>query len=513
MFNSFFRLLFVVGVLTACSSARVPPVAVDWTALAVKRLPSLTPCSLPNIEESVLCGVVEVPEDRSQPGGRRLALDVVVVPAQRETPAADPVFVFEGGPGGAVTKRAPSMLYAGPVRARDIVLVDQRGTAGSHRITCPLGGGQPSLGVLAEMFPADAVRQCAAELSLRADLQRYTTVDFADDIEAVRQHLGYGPINIRGGSYGTRAMMVFAQRYPRSTRSLFGIGVVSPVRSNLAERGVWSDQVLAGLGTLCAADEACSDIMPDLGASMATLLGSLSEGPRTVRLPDPNQLDTEITLDVNRDWLAEKLRLLLYFTFTSRALPWAAHRAEMADDWVPLLQLAVVVQRMFQSSLAYGVLLTIQCGESMDFDVAAALVRGADTLIGTYRLEQQVQGCANWPHHRIPSLGLPSPQVLDTPTLFLSGALDPVTPPAFAEEAATYFPESHHLVLPEGQHGPFDLENAWVCIHEIWAAFLDRGTVEGLDVGCAAEMHRPSFVVDDPAFARYLVEELAPMAG
>ncbi len=252
--------------------------------------------------------------------------------------------------------------------------------------------------------------------------------------------------------------------------------------------------------------------MPNLVSSVSRLLETLETGPQTVAVPDPNTPDTTLTLDVTRPWLAEKLRLLLYFTFTSRALPWAVERA-LLDDWTPLTQLGVVVQRMFQSSLAYGVLLTVQCGEGMNFDLEVARARGATTLFGNHRLDQQVQGCAHWPHERRPPLGVAVPSVLETPALFLSGALDPVTPPAYADDAAAYFPNQHHVVLAEGHHGPFDLEDAWVCVHELWADFLDRGAVEGLDVACTATLHRPPFIVDASGFAQYLVDDLAPMAG
>ena len=62
-----------------------------------------------------------------------------------------------------------------------------------------------------------------------------------------------------------------------------------------------------------------------------------------------------------------------------------------------------------------------------------------------------------WPHRKKPVLGFERPRSLDIPTLLLSGALDPVTPPEYGEEAATYFPNSLRLTIEEGQHGPFDL--------------------------------------------------------
>lgn len=484
----------------------------DWAALATRRLPMLERCDLPHVDEEALCGALEVPEDRSIENGRMIGLKVIVVPATVGNPPADPVFVFEGGPGGAATGRAVGSTFAGPVRRRDIVLVDQRGTGGSNKLACDLGGGAGETpGNLRAIFPPDDVRACARELSESADLFRYTSADHADDIEEVRRWLGYGPINIRGGSYGTWAMMVFAQRYPEGTRSLFGIGVDSPLRSNLAERGVLAGRALAGVAELCREEERCAAIAGSLESTLARLLAGLEGEPRRVELADPAAAGEKLVLDVGRDWLAEKLRLIVYYAFTSRALPWAVHRADAADDWAPLVQLAVLIERSFRSALADGVVLTVQCSEMMDFDIEAARERGSKSLFGNYRLEQQIQGCSAWPHRRANPLGAGQRQILETPALFLSGALDAVTPPEYAQEARELFPNSLHIVLPKGQHGPFDLENSWECVHRIWAEFLDAGSVEGLDTSCVEEMRRPPFLVDGDEFDRYLREVLVEM--
>lgn len=489
----------------------VPPP--DWAVLAAARLPLLELCGRPNIDEKLLCGSIEVLEDRSRDDGRRIGLSVVVVPAQAEEPPSDPVFVFEGGPGGAATKRAAGSIWAGPVRKRDIVLVDQRGTGQSHSIDCDLGGGPDAEpGKLREMYPPADVRACAARLEETADLSQYTSAQHADDIEEVRRRLGYGPINVRGGSYGTAAMMVFAQRYPDSTRTLFGIGLNSPLRSNLAERGVMTERALGRLTALCDAQATCAALTPGLDERVGKLLTALEGKPLRVRIEDPQTPSEMLEIVLRRDWMAEMLRLNLYFGFTSRALPWAVHRAS-EGDWQPLAQMAVLVERMFRSTLSYGVALTVQCSEFMDFDVDEALESGSHTLFGNYRLEQQLQGCAEWPHQRQPNLGVEKPSVLSIPTLLLSGYVDPVTPPDYAEEARTIFPNSLHVVLPEGQHGPFDLENSWACVHQMWADLIDHADPGEIDTSCTAAMHRPPFVVDEASFSSHLTEVLVPMVG
>lgn len=484
----------------------------DWAELAAKRLSILEVCDLPNAEEDVLCGTIEVFEDRKAQSGRKIGLKVLVVPAQTEKPPPDPVFIFEGGPGGAATKRAMGSIYAGPVRARDIVLVDQRGTGGSNPLHCEWSEEFQD-GQLREIFPKDLTTACAKEIAETTDVRFYTTDHFVDDIEEIRKRLGYGPINVRGGSYGTWSMMTFAQRHPESTRSLFGIGMNSPLRSNLAERGVWADRTLVRLAAFCSAEPTCKEIAPDLEAMTHKALERLAKKPLRVRFPDPVNTEETLEIDLGEDWLTEQLRLILYFAFSSRALPWAMHRIDVADDWVPMMTLAVQIERSFRTSLAHGLVLTVQCSEAMDFDVDEALERGKGTLVGNYRLEQQLQGCAIWPHDKLPPLGVEETAVLQTPALFISGALDPVTPPEYAEDSMTVFPDSHHLVLSEGQHGPFDLDNSWVCVHQIWADFLEAGTVENLNTECSESMHRPGFVTDAPGYETYVVEQLIPWSS
>ena len=290
------------------------------------------------------------------------------------------------------------------MRERDIVLVDQRGTGESNPLQCEWEA-EFREGQLREIFPKDLVTACAAELAKTTEVQFYTTDHFVDDIEEIRRRLGYGSINVRGGSYGTWSMMTFAQRHPESTRSLFGIGLHSPSRSNLAERGIWADRTLEGLTAFCSAESACSEIAPNLGSMTRRALARLDAEPLRVELPDPEDPESLLSIDVGRDWLTEQLRLVLYYTYTSRALPWAMHRIEVADDWTPMMTLAVLIERSFRTGLAHGLVLTVQCSEHMDFDVEEALARGKDTVVGNYRLEQQLQGCAAWPHERLPRWG------------------------------------------------------------------------------------------------------------
>ncbi|MGZ8981780.1 MAG: hypothetical protein ACXW2D_13590, partial [Burkholderiaceae bacterium] len=118
----------VAVVLTACRPGGNDVVA------------QLEGCRIPGVEREVRCGTVNMPEDPDQPQGPTIAIRFAVVPAVARNKQPDPVFVLAGGPGQAATRTARQMMVVlNEANARrDIVLIDQRGTGGSHPLECPV---------------------------------------------------------------------------------------------------------------------------------------------------------------------------------------------------------------------------------------------------------------------------------------------------------------------------------------------------------------------------------------
>src|ERR1700755_3077734 len=94
----------------------------------------LAPCEVPGAsegaKEKARCGTFEVFENRAAKSGRKIKLNVVVVPATGRTLAPDPLVYIAGGPGSSATEDAPyiAQQYAKIRERRDLVFVDQRGT-------------------------------------------------------------------------------------------------------------------------------------------------------------------------------------------------------------------------------------------------------------------------------------------------------------------------------------------------------------------------------------------------
>ena len=151
------------------------------------------------------CGKLTVPEDRSHPDGRKVELNVAVVPAIKRNPEPDPLFLLAGGPGQSAVETFPAML---PMlfqiyQDRDIVLVDQRGTGKSNPLQCL----SPDDEMLSDEQAFEKLKTCPKTLD--ADLRFYTTEIAMTDLEEVRSALGYETINLYGASYGTRAALTY----------------------------------------------------------------------------------------------------------------------------------------------------------------------------------------------------------------------------------------------------------------------------------------------------------------
>src|SRR5689334_18846650 len=165
-----------------------------WIALSLAILPALAaakpapkpaeaklklqPCKVPGEKDPVdaKCATYKVWENREAKSGRKIGVKVVVLPALSATPKPDPVFFLGGGPGEAIAEDAGFLANFPMRRDRDLVFINQRGTAEPDKLDCELGGHADDLqSYLGEMFPVAAVRECEERLAKKYDLTQYTT--------------------------------------------------------------------------------------------------------------------------------------------------------------------------------------------------------------------------------------------------------------------------------------------------------------------------------------------------
>ena len=210
-----FVLFFVIAFIVT------PQIVNSERSSTAKPSLELKPCQVPDLKGEAKCGTFEVFENRATRTGRKINLNILVLPATGPKRAPDPLFYFAGGPGSAATEDAPGVapMLAAIREHRDLVFVDQRGTGKSNPLNCQLVDSADPQSYLGSFYPLEATKKCRAELEKRADLTLYTTNIAVDDIDDVRAALGYDQINLYGGSYGTRASMVYMRRHPQHVRA------------------------------------------------------------------------------------------------------------------------------------------------------------------------------------------------------------------------------------------------------------------------------------------------------
>jgi pimeloyl-ACP methyl ester carboxylesterase len=476
------RRLVVLAAVLACGP---PERAPDRGTLPLEE------CRIEGSARPARCGVLERAEDPDVANGRILPLRVVVLPAKSAVKHA-PLYLLAGGPGQAASEAFAPLLPAFDDLGenRDFVLVDQRGTGSSAALRCV--DEDKTLGERLETELDEVeLRRCFAELEAEADTTKYLTTIAMDDLDAVRAALGHERVDLYGGSYGTRAALVYARQHPDHVGKLVLDGV-APVDMTMPisfarDAQAALDRTFAD----CAADAECAQAFPDAAAKLDAWLATLpAEGTGTapkVPVTDPRTGEVE-EVEVTRALVGTSIRSVLYSPALAAMLPHVLHLAERGDP-SPLFALSLALGDSAQETMSTGMLFSIVCSEDVPFLADDEIAREtADTVVGDVVVGIFREACEVWTKTQLPA-GYRDPVKSDAPTLVLSGEVDPVTPPRWGEHVLAHLPNGRHLVVPGAGHGT----TSSPCVLEIVGAFLD-----GLDpdTTCLESERRPPFFID-----------------
>jgi pimeloyl-ACP methyl ester carboxylesterase len=458
------------------------------SALQAETAVALRDCHVKGSPDVARCGSFQVAENPARPAGRQLELPIIVLPASGGDPQPDPLFILAGGPGQAASELVgyAELALRRTRRQRDLVFVDLRGTGGDSRLTCDLGKTE-DLFAHAELLgiSEQQVKACRDRLAQHADLAHYSTYQAVRDLDLVRAALGYERINLWGGSYGTRAGMVYQQLFPERTRTVILDGL-APYEVLLPQHNAREAQrALDFTFQACAADAACRQLLPDPAGALARIQTALEKAPARARIVHP-RLGTPLDVVVTPSLLAGTLRVLLYSADSAGAIPFLLRRVE-EGDWAPLMTAALEVGESSGRTMAIGFTLAVLCNEDVArIDPAEATRLAAGTMVGSTELNGWTSSCSEWPRTELPENFFQlSPS--NVPALLLSGELDPIVPPYWGEKAAALFPRGRHVVVPGTAHNTSHVG----CVPKLIASFLERGNTEGLDIACAGQVARP----------------------
>jgi pimeloyl-ACP methyl ester carboxylesterase len=406
--------LAVAGLVAGCMAGDAP----------APRL-ALAECRLPGVESPARCGTYDVYEDRAAASGRRIALQVAVIPARRRAGDPDPIVVLAGGPGQGAIALAPQVvaLFSRLAATRDIVLVDQRGTGGSNPLDCEDDGEPGTALAFEDTLPEKLVRDCLARL--QADPRLYATPPAMDDLDEVIGALGYARVNLWGGSYGTRAALEFIRRHPARVRTATLDGVAPPAMklplSFVADGEAAFERLLAD----CEGEAACRGAYPSLRSQARALRERLGRQPARVEIADPVTGES-LGVTVTRDVLLTGIFRPLYSPELASLLPFALDRAANGD-FNALLAQNLEFSGQVADNLSVGMHLSVVCSEDVPRIRAEDLARASRAFFGRALVDDFLRACAIWPKATLPP-DYGDPVRADVPVLILSGGIDPATP-------------------------------------------------------------------------------------
>ncbi len=479
--------LLINGLLAACTPAAWLP----QTPTVTPRLPAVfQPCQLAGSALSrgdADCGVLSLPEDYTNPGGERIFVAVARLKALGQHPLPDPLFLLAGGPGQAATQVfLPQIDRLEQVRQdHDLVIIDQRGTGSSNPLSCPAAGMQQELAAdLAESALLDRMKACLA--GFKGDPRNFTTQNFVQDLDQVRQALGYDKIDLLGVSYGTRVALEYLRAYPQYVRALVLDGAAPPDWPVGVDAAQNAQDAMDAILARCQSDPACQSAFPNLRQEFEVLFANLDRQPQPVVLADPTSGEL-LHLTLTHALAATTLYTLSYSDQTAALIPLLVHAAAQGDD-ARLAAQSLILQRQAAGSIADGLYLAVTCAEDVPFYPQQPSQAASYLPDGTARLKAE---CAAWPHAEISPQNR-SPILSDVPTLLLSGSADPVTPPGNAMRIAKDLPDSLQLVASGFGHNVAFLG----CIPRITADFLRTATTQHLDTACVSTMRPAPFLIN-----------------
>jgi pimeloyl-ACP methyl ester carboxylesterase len=463
---------------------------------ATQAIDKLTPCKGNDAPVDAYCGTLKVYENRETKQGRQIDLNIVVLPALSADAKPDPFFFLAGGPGQGAAKMAKPLreAFRQMLTDRDIVLVDQRGTGKSNPLDCH--DPDDSLKALNEGEARAIARLKTCLEGYDADLRLYTTTIAMDDLDDVRAYLGYDKINVYGGSYGTRAALVYMRQHPDRLRTVVLDGVAP---TNMRLPLFFPRDVQRAFDILiadCEADAACSTTYPNLGARARALVARLEKNPPTIAVVHPRTGERgEVRMTARL--LTNVFASALYQPIAASLIPTLVERAEH-DDFQGVLALAAMNDSS-DPNMSVGMQLSVICAEDAPriTDDEAEKESGG-SIFGPYVMRAQREGCTFWPRGAVDA-SFYEPVSSTIPTLVLSGEIDPVTPPVWGAETAKTLPNSKHIVMPGTGH----TAGGTGCGRRLIKAFVDAGTTAGLDTSCVDKVTRPPYFVTpagpDPA--------------
>ena len=403
-------------------------------------------CYPKGYSEEAWCQTLQAP--LHQGSDKTIALSIVKLPAIRPSPQEDPLFFIAGGPGQsaidniALVSRSMYTIQ----KKRDLIFIDQRGTGSSTPLSCETPDVDPASwdSETAKEEYVTAMVSCLQDSAI--PIEYFGTPYAIQDIDFVRQTLGFQEINLYGVSYGTRVAQAYMRRFPQHSRAVILDGVV-PMDEPIGRQFKQDAQsVLDQIESECAQDSECQALTPSVIGDLETVLSHLSVEP-LIQAPNPST-GLQSKYQLTPETILSGIRLALYSPLLQRMLPYTLHEAQKGN-YTPLLAQTIQPSLRLNEDLSSGLYYAIYCAE--DYPRRA---QSPETITGVMNMLDANQAQEICRQIDVPTIepAFFEPIQSDIPVLMVSGARDPITPPSLADKASLKLSAHQHIIAPQAAH-------------------------------------------------------------
>lgn len=453
---------------------------------AMKRYPMLDTCYLPGFPEKLLCGTLMVFEDYNSNKGKKIPIDVVLLPSKKQNPNNSAFTLHWGGNGDAAKNKIwffrPGSS-ADKIRLNnDVVLIDDRGTGASNIRCTAMDELEPYS--YAFVYDQDLISNCLQEVKDSFNLELYNTPGVVSDYNLVRNWLGLDQYDFFGISYGVRVGLEYMRNYPEHVRTLTVKGCVPPGFNYVNEMDIAIQEQLEILFKRCAQDSSCNRNYPRFKEELYEIRDRLVESPVEVEYHLENGNVSKINFD---DLLFR--RMVGHHILNgdaNEALPLLIHRA-FEGNYIPLIIAGGGL------SLDMPVFLSQFCSEEINrFDY----IETNESFLFTQGAiaKEKENACGLWLD--IPTADwLNEPLSGDSPILILTGEYDANTPIKMGDQINQSFPgTSRHIVLPYQGHASSETQ----CLYDLISQFVDSKDLNSLNIECLNSIKPSVFAYELP---------------
>jgi pimeloyl-ACP methyl ester carboxylesterase len=430
-------------------------------------------------------------------------------PHTGEGKATGTLVATEGGPGFPATESRDEYLELfRPLRGtRDVVLMDNRGTGRSGAVDC-----RP-LQTDAALTEAN-IGRCGRSLGAKAG--QYSSALAADDLAAILDALGSGPVDLYGDSYGTFFEQMFAVRHPDKLRSIVLDGAYPLDGTDYAWYPNYAPAMRDKFDLACERSTGCSRLLGSSLEHITPTLEALRRAPFAGKARDSDGKLRSFTAN------ATQLATVMFGSapaYASVRETDAAARAFVAGDTAPLLRL--MAETRSAARFSSGLAAAVMCQDAPQIfdmsldparraagrsDAIAARKRSAPDTYAPFTIDEYrgmpldyafLDQCGSWPAMEVASMAkLRNSPYPNVPALVISGDLDNMTPVADGTLVAKRFPHAHQVLVPNGFHVNALAHSRSGCPADIARHFIE--TLQIGDTKCLASIPEVRVL---PAFA------------